>query len=168
MVTLYNDSLFTTDCKVLVNTVNCAGAMGKGIALEFKNRYPDMYFKYKEICKNGLLEPGKLWIYPVPNSDLRILNFPTKKHWSSKSKLDYIEAGLEKFVNTYKEKGITEIAFPLLGCTNGGLNYQEVLPIMVNTLNSLDIDVKIYCNGIDENFFKVYKDHLDYCNSMPQ
>lgn len=160
MVTLYNTSLFESNCKVLVNTVNCAGAMGKGIALEFKKRYPDMYLKYKEICEQGLLEPGKLWIYPVPDSDLKILNFPTKKHWSSKSKLEYITSGLEKFVNTYKQKGITEIAFPLLGCTNGGLNYQGVLPLMINTLNPLDINVEIYCNGIDDFYFKVYRQNL--------
>lgn len=155
MVKLYNTNLFKSNSKVLVNTVNCVGVMGKGIALEFKKRFPEMYVKYKEICATGLFTPGKLWIYKDPNSDLRILNFPTKLHWRDPSKFEYIEAGLKKFIYTYKEKNITEIAFPLLGCSNGGLDVNEVLPYMIEVLNPLDIKIEIYCNGIDENLWKI-------------
>lgn len=124
--------LFNTDCDWIVNTVNCVGVMGKGIALEFKKRYPKMFEAYKEICRQRLLFPGKLWVWE--KEDKGILCFPTKAHWKYPSRLDWIEKGLIKFLDNYERLGIKSIAFPLLGCTNGGLDESDILPMMHNYL----------------------------------
>ena len=121
-------NLFSSKCDWLVNTVNCVGVMGKGIALEFKNRYPAMFENYRNICKKGLLRPGKLWVWR--GEDKNILCFPTKDHWRYPSRLEWIEQGLIKFLDNYKRLGIKTIAFPLLGCNNGGLSESIVLPMM--------------------------------------
>lgn len=134
--------LFTSEAQTLVNTVNCVGVMGKGIALEFKKRYPDMFQKYKEICDAGLLDIGKLQLYKTP--DKWILNFPTKTHWRYHSKEWYLEKGLQKFLDTYKMKGITSIAFPLLGASNGRIDPKVSLNIMKRYLEQCDIPVYIY------------------------
>jgi O-acetyl-ADP-ribose deacetylase (regulator of RNase III) len=135
--------LFSSDCQTLVNTVNCEGFMGKGIALEFKNRYPVMFKSYKTICKNKLLRPGLLQLWK--SKEHWVLNFPTKDKWKNKSETSFIEAGLLKFVDVYKEKEITSIAFPLLGCSNGGLDFErDVKPLMEDYLGHLDILIEIW------------------------
>lgn len=134
--------LFTTKCDWIVNTVNCIGVMGKGIALEFKKRYPNMFEAYKEICNKGLLEPGKLWTWR--GEDKNILCFPTKDHWRYPSKIEWIEAGLIKFLQHYERLGITSIAFPLLGCTNGGLQEEIILPLMHNYLEQANVYYEIW------------------------
>ena len=143
-----NSNIFESQCQTLVNTINCVGVMGKGIALEMKKRYPDMFEKYKEYCNRGLIDIGSLWIYKhVSEKEItkRILNFPTKKHWKDKSEYSFIEKGMQKFVETYKDKGITSIAFPMLGCNNGGLEKDIVLEIMVKYLVKCEnIIVEIY------------------------
>ncbi|WP_187427127.1 macro domain-containing protein [Rossellomorea marisflavi] len=126
-----------------MNTVNTVGVMGKGIAKTFKEVYPEMFSEYQILCEKKLLTIGKLWIYKTPNK--WVLNFPTKKHWRSPSKIEYIEAGLKKFVQSYDQKGIDSIAFPPLGCGNGGLNWEnEVKPLMEKYLNDLPIEVFIH------------------------
>ena len=137
-------TIFESSAQTLVNTVNCVGIMGKGLALEFKNRYPAMFDKYKSFCDKGVFKPGVLWIYKAEDGKW-ILNSPTKIDWRNPSEMSYIEEGLKKFVEIWKEKGITSIAFPLLGCTNGGLNPDEVIPIMEKYLNQCEgLDVTIY------------------------
>jgi O-acetyl-ADP-ribose deacetylase (regulator of RNase III) len=143
MIIYKQGNLFDSNSQTIVNTVNCVGIMGKGIALTFKNKYPNMFKTYKDICDKKLLTPGKLFLYKKETP--WILNFPTKDHWRNPSKIEYIEEGLIKFVNTYKEKGITSIAFPLLGCANGGLNWDsQVKPIMEQYLSGLDITIEIW------------------------
>lgn len=145
-VKVVQGDLFTSSAQTLVNTVNCVGAMGKGIALEFKKRYPAMYERYKVLCKEGYIKIGSLWLYKDDDGKW-ILNFPTKQHWLNPSEIDYIIQGLDKFIATYKERGITSIAFPMLGCNNGGLDKSLVLMIMREYLNTCeDLDVEIYCN----------------------
>lgn len=135
--------IFSSDCQTLVNTVNCEGFMGKGIALEFKKKFPIMFLSYKKICNAKLLRPGLLQLWK--SEDKWILNFPTKDKWRDKSKISYIEDGLKKFVEIYKEKGITSISFPLLGCNNGGLDFEtQVKPLMEKYLNLDDILIEIY------------------------
>jgi O-acetyl-ADP-ribose deacetylase (regulator of RNase III) len=146
MVTLINGDIFSSNAQTIVNTVNCVGVMGKGIALEYKKRYPDMFLKYKEICNKKQLDIGKLWLYKGP--DKWVLNFPTKKDWRNPSEVEYLILGLDKFVKTYKEKGITSIAFPLLGANNGGLSKDTSLAIMKQYLNKCDIDVYICDNRL--------------------
>lgn len=139
-----NRNIFDSQCQTIVNTVNCVGVMGKGLALEMKNRYPDMFDKYKDYCNKNLIDIGKLWLYK--HSDEKwILNFPTKKHWKNKSEYEYIEEGMKKFVETYKDKNINTIAFPMLGCNNGGLEKDIVLQIMTKHLIKCDnLIVEIY------------------------
>ena len=118
--------------------------MGKGLALEMKNRYPSMFETYKEYCNRGLIDIGILWLYKYSDGKW-ILNFPTKKHWKYKSEYEYIEKGMEKFISSYKEKGITSIAFPMLGCNNGGLDKEIVLQIMLKYLSKCDnLIIEIY------------------------
>ena len=142
MITILRGDLFTADEQTLVNTINCVGVMGKGIALEFKSRYPEMFVKYKDLCDRKLIEVGKLWLYKTPNK--WILNFPTKDHWKNKSEIEYLELGLNKFIETYRERGITSIAFPLLGANNGGLKPELVLDLMINRLRECDVPISIY------------------------
>ena len=137
-------NIFTSKCQTLVNTVNCVGIMGAGIALEFKYRYPEMFEKYAKFCEEKLIQVGKLWVYEVPNGNQKVLNFPTKQHWKYPSKYEYLEKGLKKFLETYKEKGITSIAFPMLGALNGGLDPGKVLDLMHQYLEFCDIPIEIY------------------------
>lgn len=143
-VIVKNGNIFNTKAQTIVNTVNCVGVMGKGIALVFKLRYPGMFPLYQDYCKNKLIGIGKLWLYKGESEAPWILNFPTKFHWKYPSRIEYIEKGLQKFVETYKDKGITSVAFPMLGTHNGGLEKTEVLPLMIKYLEQCDIPVEIY------------------------
>ncbi len=135
-------NIFTTTCQTLVNTINCVGVMGAGIALECRLRYPEMYERYVELCEKKQINIGLLWIYK--SSDRWILNFPTKKHWRYPSKKEYLHSGLKKFLSTYKERGIESIAFPMLGADKGGIPQEESLSIMQHYLEGLDINVEVY------------------------
>jgi len=143
MILYVEGDLFQAPTQVLVNTVNTVGAMGKGLALTFKKLYPDMYEEYRSLCEENKIEIGKLWLYKSPNK--WVLNFPTKKHWRYPSKPEYIEAGLEKFASVYDEMEIHSIAFPALGCGNGGLDFENVVqPLMHDHLSGLPIETFIY------------------------
>ena len=150
MITYVVGDLFTSPAKVLVNTVNTVGVMGKGIALDFKRIYPEMFEQYQYYCESGMLDIGKLWLYKTRHK--WILNFPTKKHWRSKSKTEYIAAGLDKFVNTYDSKGIDSISFPMLGCGNGELDWDaDVQPLMEKYLEKLPINIFIHILPHEKN-----------------
>lgn len=142
MIRYIEGNILKSPAQVLVNTVNTVGVMGKGIALEFKKCYPDMFQAYRDICDKRKLKIGSLMLCYEP--DHWILLFPTKEHWRNPSRLEYIEAGLAKFCRTYAEKGITSVAFPRLGCGNGELDWSEVRPIMEKYLQDLPIDIFIY------------------------
>lgn len=142
MLTYVTGDLFESPAQTLVNTVNTVGVMGKGIALRFKQIYPEMFARYQELCESGEFEVGSLFLWRTPNK--WVLNFPTKQHWRKPSKLQYLEAGLEKFVDGYLDSGIHSIAFPPLGCGNGELDFGEVRPIMERYLADLPIQVYIY------------------------
>jgi O-acetyl-ADP-ribose deacetylase (regulator of RNase III) len=152
-------NIFSSKCQTLVNTVNCMGVMGKGIALVHKLRYPEMYLEYREHCKNKLIKIGSLWLYTKKENAPWILSFPTKFHWKYPSKIEWIEQGLQKFIETYDKKGITSIAFPLLGTHNGGLDTNEVKRLMDEYLGECTIDIEIYeydPNATD-NLFSSFK-----------
>jgi O-acetyl-ADP-ribose deacetylase (regulator of RNase III) len=151
MITIKKGNIFTTECQTIVNTVNCVGVMGAGIAYEFMLRYPAMFEKYQAFCRDGLIDIGSLWVYKHDTSEqaeqqavTRVLNFPTKRHWKDPSKIAYLEAGLSKFISTYQQKGITSVAFPLLGASKGGLNESSVLAIMQQYLAACDIPIEIW------------------------
>lgn len=137
-------NIFNSKAQTIVNTVNCVGVMGKGIALVFKLRYPKMFDLYKDHCKSKLIVIGKLWLYKGEENASWVLNFPTKFHWKYPSKIEYLEKGLEKFCSTYKDQGITSIAFPLLGTHNGGLDKDTVMNLMYEYLDKCEIDIEIY------------------------
>lgn len=142
MIEYIEGDIFESPAQVIVNTVNTVGVMGKGLALSFKQRYPQMFEKYKIACEKHQLTIGKLMLFY--EADHWLLMFPTKENWRNPSKLEYIEKGLMKFVQTYAEKSITSIAFPRLGCGNGELNWSDVKPVMEKYLKHLPIDVYIY------------------------
>ena len=142
MITYVKGDLFESPAKVLVNTVNTVGVMGKGIAKTFKEVYPEMFREYQGFCRDGSLTVGKLWLYKTPHK--WILNFPTKQHWRGKSRLEYIEAGLDKFAATYDRKLLLQVSFPMLGCGNGELDWDDVRPLMDKYLRPLPIDVYIH------------------------
>ena len=143
MLSYVKGNIFESPAHVLVNTVNIVGVMGKGIAKTYKEIYPDMFKRYQQLCEQKKIDIGKLWLFKTPNK--WILNFPTKKHWRSPSKLEYIEAGLKAFTDNYADLGITNIAFPPLGCGNGELNWEkQVQPLMEKYLGKLPIDIFIY------------------------
>lgn len=147
-------NIFNTNCQVIVNTVNCMGIMGRGIALEFKNRFPDMYSTYKKYCDEKLLKPGVLQLYSKNNP--WILNFPTKRDWKLPSKLEYVELGLKKFASTYEAKNIYSIAFPKLGTESGGLDWNEVKNLMyfyLEPLKNLDVEIYHFDPNTPDNLF---------------
>lgn len=145
MLVIYSD-MFCCWVDVIVNPVNCQGVMGKGLALQFKKRYPECYPGYKQYCDQKMLRPGLLhWVQlPTGCPQRYVLNFPTKDHWRNPSRLEWIEAGLQRFCHSYTRYGIRNAAFPALGCGEGGLSFDEqVLPLMKRYLDPLPIYVWI-------------------------
>ena len=116
--------------------------MGKGIALQFKKKYPEMFTAYQRVCEKQQLDIGKLYLWKSPEK--WVLLFPTKKHWRNPSRMEYIESGLQKFVDNYERLGIMSIAFPKLGCGNGGLEWSAVKLVMEKYLCPLPIDIFVY------------------------
>lgn len=143
MIQYIRGNLFTSNAKVLVNTVNTVGIMGKGIASDFKKYYPQMFEEYKKLCNTNRLNIGDLHLYKTSNK--WILNFPTKEHWRSPSKIEFIEEGLKKLVKDAHELQINDIAMPKLGCGNGGLDWEsQVKPLVEKYLKKSPINVSIY------------------------
>lgn len=137
--------LFKSDKQTLVNTVNCVGVMGAGVAKKAKQLFPSMFEDYSARCGKKSVQPGVpyLWKNPDPNAQW-ILNFPTKDHWRYPSKIEWIDNGLKWFLEKHKDLGISSIAFSALGCGKGGLWWVDVKPIMEGYLRQLDIPVEIY------------------------
>lgn len=139
--------LLAAEADALVNTVNCVGVMGKGIALQFKRRYPDMFDDYRRACKQGLVSIGKMHVFQTHQLDgpEYIINFPTKRHWRSPSKLSYIDEGLRDLIDVAEQLAITRIAVPPLGAGNGGLDWSEVRPLLVAAFSRHpEIEVLLY------------------------
>lgn len=148
MIKYVKGDIFNSPSKIIVNTVNTVGAMGKGVALEFKKRYPEMFDKYQELCSNQLLDVGKLYLWR--ESEKWVLLFPTKKHWRYPSKIEYIEKGLQKFEQNWDKLGTNTIAFPRLGCGNGGLDWQEVKPLMEKYLSKIPMQILVYVDNYND------------------
>ncbi len=143
MVTFVKGDIFKSPAQVLTNTVNCVGVMGKGVALEFKNRYPKMFGDYKSKCDLGEVKPGQPYLWE--DDSAQVLNFPTKRHWRDGSLLQDIEDGLKHLASSYEKLGIQSIAMPALGCGLGGLKWSEVQPLIVKYLGNIpDLDVYVY------------------------
>lgn len=161
MLTYLRCSLFDSPAQTLVNTVNTVGVMGKGVARQFKGRYPDMFKEYKQLCQDGRIEIGVLHLWRA--TDRWVLNFPTKTTWRRPSKIEFVEAGLKKLCEFHGEMGIASISFPPLGCGNGQLDWADVRPLMEQYLRRLPIQVYIHDKQVPPDFVP---EHLE-TNSAP-
>lgn len=143
MITVRTGNLLDSKAQTLVNTVNCVGVMGKGIALQFRQRFPDMYQDYVSKCERREVRLGRPYVYKTLTPPW-ILNFPTKDHWRSVSRLSDIVDGLKYLLAHYKEWGIRSMAVPPLGCGNGQLEWQLVGPTLYRWLAMFEMDVELY------------------------
>jgi O-acetyl-ADP-ribose deacetylase (regulator of RNase III) len=140
-------NIIEADAQALVNTVNTVGVMGKGIALQFKKAFPEIVESYEAACKAKTLQPGRMHVYDRGQmfNPRYIINFPTKRHWKGKSKIADIEAGLDALVEELKNRGITSVAIPPLGCGHGGLDWVDVLPLIERAMDRLpDVEAFIF------------------------
>ncbi|MFY9674539.1 MAG: macro domain-containing protein [Terriglobales bacterium] len=138
--------LLATDAEALVNTVNTVGVMGKGIALQFKLAYPENYAAYEAACKREEVQLGKMFVFRRGSTNPKtIINFPTKKHWKGKSKIEDIESGLAALIEVVKKERVQSIAVPPLGCGNGGLDWKDVKPLIEQAFSGLpDVKVQLF------------------------
>ncbi len=139
MIKLQQGDILHADAEALVNTVNCVGIMGRGIALQFRKEFPENYKAYKAACDRGELQPGKMLVYDLNRLQHPrfIINFPTKRHWRGKSSIEYVKAGLKALVEEVRRRQIQSIAIPPLGCGLGGLDWNEVRPLIEEAFQSL-------------------------------
>lgn len=148
MITYTKGNIIKADAEALVNTVNCVGIMGKGIALQFKKAFPETYFNvYQKACRNQELAPGKVHVWQTGTfvNPKYIINFPTKKHWKGKSKYEYIETGLQALKKEIEKLGIRSVAIPPLGSGLGGLQWQKVREMIQKTFAEMPaIELLIY------------------------
>lgn len=147
MIRLVRGDLLETDAEALVNPVNTVGVMGRGLARQFKEAFPDNFRAYAAACKAGDVVPGKMFIFATERAvePRFIVNFPTKRHWRSKSRLEDIEAGLAALVDDVDRLGIRSLAIPPLGCGLGGLAWDRVRPLIESSFaDCADVDVQIF------------------------
>lgn len=139
MIEFVKGDLFQDTCQAIVNTVNCVGIMGRGVALQFKKRYPQNFKDYERACNQGLVVPGRMFVHDtgLMIGPRWIINFPTKRHWKGASKLEDISAGLEALASELIARGITSVALPPLGCGLGGLEWRVVKDLIVSKLSRL-------------------------------
>jgi O-acetyl-ADP-ribose deacetylase (regulator of RNase III) len=144
MIEFHRGDILTADVEAVVNTVNCVGVMGRGIALQMKNAFPQNFRAYEVACEQGQVEPGRMFVYETGQftNPRYVINFPTKRHWRGKSRLADIEAGLQALVGEVRRLGIRSIAVPPLGCGLGGLDWADVRPRIQSALAELP-DVRI-------------------------
>ena len=144
MIEVLIGNIFESGSQTIVNTVNCVGIMGKGIAAEFKTRYPEMFKDYVGRCEQKKVNSGVPYLFKESMFSPHVINFPTKTHWRAASRIEDIEKGLQILTKKYKEWEIESIAVPPLGCGNGQLLWESVGPLLYRYLSELDIPVKIY------------------------
>lgn len=144
-------NILQENTEAIVNPVNCVGIMGKGLALEFKKRYPKNFIAYKEAAKDRQIRLGRVfvcdnWVFDGEEgkNPRYIINFPTKYHWSDKSSLNHISDGIWDLMHVVHQYRINSISIPALGCGLGGLDWQDVKDIFDNQLDVLDADVRIF------------------------
>jgi O-acetyl-ADP-ribose deacetylase (regulator of RNase III)/uncharacterized protein YwgA len=147
MITETHGNLLKDDAQALVNTVNTVGIMGKGIALQFKRAFPEVFDAYREACAEGRVRPGRILPVRLRGTDRWVLNFPTKRHWRNSSRMEDIRSGLDDLVRVIAELGLTSVAIPPLGCGNGGLPWPEVRQLILAKLGDLDVDIRLYAPG---------------------
>ena len=150
MIRYTTGDILSAETDAVVNTVNCVGVMGRGIALQFKRAYPDNFKAYAAACKRGEVEPGRMFVFETGRLTLPrlIINFPTKRHWRGKSRMEDIEAGLDGLVEEIQRRGVRSIAIPPLGSGLGGLHWKDVRARIAAAMGELtDLDVVVYEPG---------------------
>lgn len=145
MIEYTKGDILESDCEALINTVNCHGRMGKGLALLFKKKFPKMFLAYKKACDRGQVKVGNMhvWKNPTPPPSY-IINFPTKDHWRNPSKMEWIVAGLQDLIAVIESTGISSVAVPPLGCGLGGLQWYLVRQEIKKSLGDLDKRIVVY------------------------
>lgn len=148
-ITIEKGNLLNAEVDALVNTVNCVGVMGKGIALQFKKKWPAAYKDYKRFCDRKELRPGSMHVHDLgqlAGKPYYIIHFPTKDHWRERSQIHYIKEGLQALVQSIESLGIRSVAIPPLGCGNGGLAWAEVEPLIQSAFAPLSdlVDVQLF------------------------
>lgn len=147
MIEFKTGDILRADAEALVNTVNCVGIMGRGIALQFKNDFPENFKAYEAACEREEVQPGKMFVFETRTltNPKFIINFPTKRHWRGKSRMEDIDSGLKALVEEIRTRGIRSIAIPPLGSGLGGLNWADVRPRIVEALRGLnDLQVIVF------------------------
>jgi O-acetyl-ADP-ribose deacetylase (regulator of RNase III) len=147
MIEYKTGDILAEDAEALVNTVNCVGFMGRGIALEFKRAWPENFMAYAAACRKGKVQPGRMFVSETGQlgNPRYIINFPTKRHWRGKSRIEDIEAGLEALVAEVRNRGIRSIAVPPLGSGLGGLDWADVRPRIEQAMKALaDVRVVVF------------------------
>ena len=139
MIDITKGDILAADAEALVNTVNCVGISGRGIALQFRKAYPENFKAYEAACKRAEVQPGRMFVFETGRltNPRYVINFPTKRHWRGKSRLEDIELGLEDLVREVRQRGIRSIALPPLGSGLGGLNWSQVRPKIIAALEGL-------------------------------
>jgi len=147
MVEIRSGNILDADAEALVNTVNTVGVMGKGIALQFRQAFPRNYEVYRRACERSEVQPGKMLVVSTDRLDnpRYVVNFPTKRHWKGKSRIEDIESGLEALVAEIRRLNIRSIAIPPLGCGNGGLDWEVVRPMILRAVAAVpEVQVLLY------------------------
>ena len=143
--TIKKGNIFNSEAQAFINPVNCVGVMGVGLAKQFKEIYPDNYIAYELACANKVVNTGRMFVFKPEDGPKYIINFPTKRHWKSKSKLEYIETGLHDLRRIIKTYNISSVAIPALGAGLGGLKWNDVEDKITNILSSCDnVTIEIY------------------------
>ena len=144
---IQDGDIFAADVEAIVNAVNCVGVMGRGIALQYKLRFPDNFRAYRMACDAGGVQPGRMFVFDTGAfiNPRYVINFPTKRHWKDASRMEDIDAGLIALAGEIRARGIRSIAIPALGSGLGGLDWAVVRPRIVAALHDLaDVHVELF------------------------
>jgi O-acetyl-ADP-ribose deacetylase (regulator of RNase III) len=149
MLEMSKGNILEADADALVNTVNCVGVMGKGIALQFKHAFPENFHAYERACRTNEVQPGRMLVHSTGRLYPKyIINFPTKRHWKGKSRIEDIESGLVALKQEVKALNICSLAIPPLGCGNGGLDWSQVAPLIKSAFTNMPkVKVLLYAPG---------------------
>jgi O-acetyl-ADP-ribose deacetylase (regulator of RNase III) len=147
MITFKQGDLFQDRAQALVNPVNCVGIMGKGIALQFKEKFPDNFREYAQACRRKRVQPGRMFVFNTyrPEVHRYIINFPTKRHWRDSSRIEDIKAGTLALAGEIRDRRIESVAIPALGSGLGGLDWDRIRPILESGLRGLEnVRITVY------------------------